>query len=371
MEKIHKAIGKIVNFFVKNPLFIAVLITWLLNQLLKRNPHLTEVVYSQGIYPKIALIVSSFSNLFPFSVNDLLYTLLVIILLLIIVLLMIKRIKPLKALHYIAKTFALVFILFYWFWGFNYFRDSVYERMGFKASPVNNSELNNSFQFILNEVVSNYKPSFELNFKKADSSIEESYQELANLLVLDFPNGHRRSKHILYSRYFAGASISGYFGPFCNEIQINKYLLPIQIPAILAHEKAHQFGITNEAEASFIAWLVCQNSSLTEVKYSANLFILMYFLREIRNEDYFETTIASIPPYIKDDIDTIRSHWAELRYPMINKIQSELYDWYLKGNNIPQGVDNYQGVVKLICDYRKTHDMTGRTTNSLNKIKVE
>jgi hypothetical protein len=182
---------------------------------------------------------------------------------------------------------------------------------------------------------------------------------------LDFPNGNRRPKYILYSRYFAGTSISGYFGPFCNEIQINKYLLPIQIPAILAHEKAHQFGITNEAEANFIGWLVCKNSSLPEVKYSANLFKLMYFLREIRNKEYFETTIATIPPYIINDIETIRTHWEELRYPTINKMQSKLYDWYLKGNNIPQGVDNYQGVVKLICDYRKINDGTDKTTDPL------
>jgi len=157
---------------------------------------------------------------------------------------------------------------------------------------------------------------------------------------------------MLYSRLVAGVGISGYFGPFFNEIHMNQLLMSVQYPVILAHEKAHQFGITSEAEASFYGWLVCNNCESYEIRYSANLYLLRYFLIQTKDKEQFNAFVSEIPEEILQDLRNVRGFWKEMTIPTINNVQSKMYDLYLKGNNISDGVKNYGGVVRLVCEYK-------------------
>ena len=127
------------------------------------------------------------------------------------------------------------------------------------------------------------------DYPSFDSLIERSYSENSHLLKINYPNGARRPKTMIFSSIFSKSGVSGYFGPFFNEIHLNRNLLPMDYPFVLAHEKAHQFGITSEAEANLYAFIICTNSEDQRLKYSAYQSLLLYFLKDAsKMKDYQE-----------------------------------------------------------------------------------
>jgi hypothetical protein len=205
-----------------------------------------------------------------------------------------------------------------------------------------------------------------LDMARIDSLVEASYQQLAPFLEIDYPAGVRRAKPITFSGFFAKATILGYYGPFFNEVQVNKHLLPIQYPLVLAHEKAHQLGITGEAEANFYAWLVCSNSPDRVLQYSASLYLLRYFLNEAYQLEAYPELVKQISEPVKADFQRIREHWLLLRDVTIDDYASKVNDAYLKTNKVEQGIDDYSGVVKYVMDFSTDSVANKRLQKLLN-----
>ena len=105
-------------------------------------PSVTEHIYSKGIYPYIAKVLHFLLGWIPFSVGDILYTLLIIG----IVVTVIKHYKklwtePLKTLDKIfSKTVRLIFVFFF-LWGFNYFRVPLKNSLGTSQQYTENQLL--------------------------------------------------------------------------------------------------------------------------------------------------------------------------------------------------------------------------------------
>lgn len=343
---------------LKNYLFWIVVLTWILTLYFKSNSVVCNAVYSNTLYPILASILSSISNLLPFSLNDILFSVVWIASLTLLGLVLIRKIKFKQFVIIGFKIAAYNYILFYWLWGFNYFRSDVHVRMNFDKIQIEDSVFNQMYFQILNVAKETYCKYDDFNNRKIDNELEEAYHNMSDQLNIAFPNGKRRGKRMLFSRLIAGAGISGYFGPFLNEIHMNQLLMPVQYPIILAHEKAHQFGITSEAEASFYGWLVCNNCKSAEIRYSANLYLLRYFLMQVKDEKQRKTFISEIPEEILADLKSLKLFWNEMHIPAINTVQSKMYDLYLKGNNISDGIKNYGGVVKLVCEYEMKNETT-------------
>lgn len=322
-----------------------------LTQLAWRFPAVTEKLYSRGIYPVIAAIFSNISRFAPFSLDDIFYVLLVAAFVVLIALLILRKIRFSTAGKIILNVFASVYILFYVLWGFNYFRNDIYNRLALKHRNANTKE----FVVQLRKLVENTNKSWctfdSWDPGKVDARIEASYKNLAPALRLKYPMGKRKAKSITASGFFAQAGISGYYGPFFNEVHVNNRILPIEYPFILAHEKAHQFGVTNEAEANFYAWLVCTNSKSKQLQYSANLHVLQYFLYQGYKLDEYDAIIAKLDKRVKKDLQKIRENWMSLRNEKIDEAASKVNDFYLKTNKIKEGVKEYSGVVKFVMDY--------------------
>jgi hypothetical protein len=330
--------------------FFAV-ITFGLTKLAYRFPAITERWYSQKLYSLIASIISPVSNLIPISLDDFFYFLLILILIVLVLLLIIRKISFSKAGKLMLNILATTYILFYVLWGFNYFREDLYQRLKLtKHEPSTKA-----FILQLTKLVNNTNKSW-CTFDNWDKeqvaiNIEKSYKTLAPALKINYPAGKRKAKSITVSRFFAQAGISGYYGPFFNEVHVNSYILPVEYPFILAHEKAHQFGITNEAEANFYAWLVCTSSKSKQLQYSANLHVLQYFLYQGYQLEEYPKIIAKLDKRVKKDLEKIRENWMSLRNEKIDEAASKVNDFYLKTNKIKDGVKEYSGVVKFVMDY--------------------
>ncbi len=273
---------------------IAAIFTYGITVLAFRFPSVTEKVYSQFVYPFIARLVSPFSNIFPFSIDDTFYILLIVTFLILLVLLIIKKISFAKAGKIILNVLAATYILFYLLWGFNYFREDLNTRLNLEQHEANTKAFITQLKNIVENTNKSWVSFENWNVESVDQNIEESFRKLAPVLKIKYPSGKRKPKSITVSRFFAQAGISGYYGPFFNEVHVNSYILPVEYPFILAHEKAHQFGITNEAEANFYAWLVCTKSNSKLLQYSANLHVLQYFLYQGYQLEEYPDIIAKL-----------------------------------------------------------------------------
>jgi hypothetical protein len=331
------------------PLFAV--FTFFLTELAARNPVWVEKYYTKGIYPVIATFLSHLSGLFPFSLGDLLYGFLMILPFIFILLLVFKRITWKFALKSVLNILALVYILFYFLWGFNYYRNDLNQRLEMPEQKPDTENFIRVFENLVEQVNASQTDFQKVSKTEIDSLVEASFEKWAPVLKLQYPLGKRRAKEITMSRFFAQAGISGYYGPFFNEVHINRHNLPLEYPFVLAHEKAHQLGITSEAEANFYAWVVCSQSNSKHLRYSANLALLRYFINHGSRLEAFSEIVARLDEPVVADLQKIRKHWLELRVEKINQAAGKVNDAYLKSNKIEQGIQDYTGVVKYVMDF--------------------
>ncbi len=320
-------------------------------EFLSVKPIFVEEYYSQTFYPFVAKVISNLSNSIPFSIDDIFYLLLILVPCVLVLLLLIRKISFSYAGKIVLNTLALVYILFYVLWGFNYYRPQLNERLGIASSPTNQQK----FLTVMEELIDQTNKlhcTFEDSDKNTiDSLIEDSYKNLATVLKIQYPMGFRTDKQITFSHFYAQSGITGYFGPFFNEVHVNKKVLPLEYPFVLAHEKAHQLGITSEAEANFYAWLVCSRSNSQHVQYSANLTLLRHFLNQAYKMKAYPKLLEKIDVPVKNDFNTISKHWAELRNEKMDRAASKVNDAYLKTNKIKGGIKDYRGVVKHVMNF--------------------
>ena len=330
---------------------VLAVLTFGITRLAIRFPSVTETLYSQKMYVFIAGIISPFSKIFPFSLDDIFYILILIGIMILMILLMIRKISFPTAGKFFLNILATIYILFYFLWGFNYFRQDIYQRLELTQHEPETDLFIEQLKYQI-ELTNQSWCSFEdFNLSEIDKDIEESYQTLSQTLKIKYPTGKRRAKKITASNFFAKAGISGYYGPFFNEVHVNRFILPIEYPFVLAHEKAHQFGISNEAEASFYAWLVCTKSPSKHLQYSANLNILRYFLNQGYQLEEYPEIIKNLDISVKKDLIRISENWKNLRNEKIDKVASKANDIYLKSNKIEKGIENYRGVLKFVMDF--------------------
>ncbi len=327
------------------------IITFFLTEYFARHPHLSETIYSQRTYPIIAKIISNLSFVFPFSLDDIFYVLLIISALLLLSLLIIRKISLKKTGKIILNTLTAIYFLFYFLWGFNYFREDLNNRLNLAEQEPDVNQLILQLETLIENTNNTLCTFEEFDKNEVDSLIEVSYKKLAFALKINYPAGKRKDKKITFSGFFAQAGISGYYGPFFNEVHVNTNVLAVEYPFVLAHEKAHQFGITSEAEANFYAWLVCTNSNSKQLQYSANLHILRFFIYQSYQLDGYPEIISRLDENAKNDFIRIRENWMNLRNEKVDKVASKVNDTYLKTNKVEKGIEDYKGVVKFVMDY--------------------
>ena len=340
---------------------------FLLTIVANRHPVLTEQLYSQKIYYRIAQVLSTISSVFPFSLDDVFYILLIIILLLLVLFVAIRKLSFKMAAKSLVVCIAWIYILFYTLWGFNYYRQDLNDRLGLKEQAPSKKEFVHQLEKLIESTNRTFVTFDNFNKFEIDSLIENSYKELASIIKIKYPAGNRKDKTITFSQLFAMAGISGYYGPFFNEVHVNSKVLPVEYPFVLAHEKAHQFGITSEAEANFYAWMVCTNSKSKQLQYSANMHVLRYFLFQAYRIEEYPEVVSKIDENVKMDFRRIRENWSTLRNEKVDKVASKVNDAYLKTNRVVKGIEDYKGVVKFIMDFSQDSIFKNR----VSKVTVQ
>lgn len=307
--------------------------------------------YARNVYPVISACLSAFSSLFPFSLEEPLVILLIGGMVLYPVVARRRGTAWKKVGLRWLEGIAWIYIWFYWGWGLNYFRTSIYTRAQVTPAAYDATLFSHFLATYAADLNQAYTPSQEADIQVMDRELRTFYIETATALGLTRPQSFQVPKYFTFTSLYSGVGVLGSMGPFWAEAQLNADLPPLQLPFTYAHEFSHLLGVSSEAEANYWAYHSCIRSSLPAVRYSGYFGILPYVLSNasaLLPEDAFRAWVQTIRPEVLEDYEQKRLYWHERYHPLIGKIQRTLYDGFLKGNRISSGRKNYAEVVGLL-----------------------
>jgi hypothetical protein len=146
--------------------------------------------------------------------------------------------------------------------------------------------------------------------------------------------------------------ILGIYTFFTGESNVNVHYPDYTLPMTVAHEFAHQRGISRENEANFIAFLVCIRADDPYVRYSGYVNMFEYVASALAKTnkqlllDVYEATDSRMYGEMRACTDFYYANRLEL----IGNISNFFNDNYLKSQGT-EGVVSYGMVVELCVAY--------------------
>jgi hypothetical protein len=334
IQKISDRIPKLKIF---SSIVLLFFILYILQQ--KSQPELVEKFYSIGIYPGIRNGLQFIFNNIPFSVGDLLYLLLSIAIL-ISVFKLIKtfffqkrRMNGARIVLNMIISLEVLILIFYLFWGLNYFRQPAAERLKLSGYEYSKEDLYKMTGILIDSANSIRS---KINPQKWPQTDKELYGESAKAIMTLAPPYDEaiypipEIKNSLIGTLMNYFGTAGYFNPFTGEAQINSGM-PIYLkPFVACHEVAHSMGYGAEDEANFIGFISASESDNAMLRYSAYYLAAQEFMFETGRLDtvVFQTLKSRISEAFLADLKNERAYWEEYK-GMTRRFSSIFYDNYL------------------------------------------
>lgn len=316
--------------------------------------------YARTVYPHVAGLLSALSGLVPFAVGDLFIALSLVGVASYPFYAHFARKKTwIRAWGGSAEYLAWVYVWFYAAWGLNYAQADFYERT--HIAPVRYTEAD--FRDFTRRYVSRLNESYTaLTAVDRDllcRDVVEGYRQIAPALGIHAPSGRRlpRVKTMLFSSLASRVGFKGSMGPFFCEFTVNGEVPPSEYPATYAHELSHLLGISNEGEANFYAYVVCTRSRVDAIRFSGYLSLLPHVLNNayrLLDSEAYAALCLDIRPEVMQLAQANQAFWQSRYNDFVGRIQSSLYEMYLKGNRIAEGQKSYSQVIGLLIAYEKS-----------------
>ena len=307
--------------------------------------------YALRLYPSLSYALSFLASAVPFSLDEVLVLAAVTGIVVGIPWARWKGVRWKRIGCMVGEAALWMYVWFYWGWGMNYFRDSLYVRAG--AAPAAYDEVRfcrflADYTQRLNDA---YVPSFSIGQVQIRDSLRTAFCRVPSCYGLSRPAAFQHPKRSCCNALYSGVGVLGYMGPFFVESHLNHDLLPQQYPFTYAHELSHLLGVSSEAEANYWAYRMCISSSDACIRWSGYFGLFGYVAVNARaalsDADYQEW-LQTVRPEVKSLYLEQRSYWHAKYSPLLGTLQETLYHFYLKGNNIPSGRKNYAEVVGLL-----------------------
>jgi hypothetical protein len=309
-------------------------------------PRLVEAWYSRGVYPAIQAFVTPFSNQVPFALLDGA----ALVLIAGLGFGFWRRARTAGLLPAITSSgvrvvtvTAVLFLLFLATWGLNYRRVPLHEQLDYDQGRITREAAIRLGGFAVAEVNALHTSAHgEDGLGPGLESAFGAAQRILGNARLAVPGVPKRS---LLERYFRAAAIDGMTDPFFLEVILNPDALSFERPFVLAHEWAHLAGYANEAEANFVAWLVCTQGDAM-ARYSGWLAIFEHVAASLPRADRALLT-SQLGAGPRHDLQRAAARYATAS-PVVRTAARDVYDTYLRANRVHEGVASYTAVVRLM-----------------------
>lgn len=315
--------------------------------------------YTAHVYPVVAHTLAPLSSLVPFAVGDVFIALSIAgVVACPIVALCSKRWRLRAVLLRVGEYLLWVYVWFYAAWGLNYAQPSIYRRLHMRPAEADTAAFRAFAERYADSLNATYtRAPAPVILRHTPTAVREGYGRLRNMGVNRPLGPGVRVKTMVFSRLSSMAGITGSMGPFFCEFTLNADVLPHAYPATYAHEYAHLLGIANEGEANFYSYVVCTRATNRAVRFSGYYQILFHVLHGVRTllgEQAYQGYLQRLRPEVVGLARADQRYWLARRSPLIDDVQTTLFDLYLRGNHVAGGTKSYQGVIAIIMAWEKT-----------------
>ncbi len=320
---------------IRSLIAVALIPQILIVNFLRNNPSYIDDYYVRIIFNNLIKINSFLFSKIEIPIGEIIY--IVIIILYIYLFVKVISFKLSDFLNLVAFS-SILYFLFYFLWGLNYFKPSLVDKLNIKSEYEFN---------VLDETIN--KVIFEINKESSFISKDINKSDIFNLINTNASN----IKKSIIPDIFLYQKVSGHYIPFTSEaIFVDKIPL-VDMPIVILHEQAHQSGYANEGEASFIAFSKAINNKEPYIRYSGYFYALINLLNEIskKNSDKLDDYITKLDEKVISDIKKVQNFWSKYSNSFLDKAQNYIYDLYLKSNNQEAGIMTYAEVSKYIIHY--------------------
>lgn len=254
---------------------------------------------------------------------------------------------------------ALVFF-FLFLWGFNYQRTPIFQQLNLQPKPLDAQQLIAEIE-LTQRLASMDRGRISqdtlaltelLEYSALEDLVRATMQENLEVLGLNF-SGRPRTKQFPPEGFMRRMGILGIYFPFTGESYLDPSLHALEKPFTIAHEMAHSYGVTDEGEAHFIAWVICTRSEEPILRYTAHLLLLRYQLRDYygMDPDGALCWMENLPRGIIQDLISIRES-AEAYPPIWLALSRKSNDLFLKSQGVKAGIKSYQQLPMLASAWR-------------------
>ncbi|RYD97854.1 MAG: DUF3810 domain-containing protein [Sphingobacteriales bacterium] len=296
-------------------------------------------------------------NVVPFSLGDILYSLLFLVLLISVIRLITylvrwrqKKAELRKLVLRSIVSLSAVYLLYFYSWGANYARNKIWQPTTDTAWSLEQlSALNDTLINALN-LLPDYDQT--LGLKETNVLVKNVYEGYWGKSVPDL-----QVKPSLFGNAMYYIGIQGYYNPLTGEAQFAQSLPVFMWGFVLAHEMAHQTGVAAEGEANFMAYVMCVKSRNESLKYSAYFNLLLYANRELSRKDAVLATqkLNLLKPEVVKDMEALKEMRG--KYKSIFKGTAlAIYNWMLQSQGQKKGLKSYSDISRLVYLWEQAHE---------------
>lgn len=351
---------------LRNGIALSIVPQILIISWLSGRPELVEKYYSTGLYPQISAFFRTLFGWIPFSVGEILYTLLILLGLRYLI----RNRKKIVAyklafLRDVVLVLSIFYFTFHLVWGLNYYREPVSRQFNIEAEAsledikalaealvVKTNQLQYQITGDSTEMVQIPYTRQEI-FEKTIANYDRLEEQLP-LLGYHRPS-IKKSSYSIMSSYMG---IGGYLNPFTNEAHVNKKTPLFRFPVVSGHEIGHQVGYSAENETNFIGYFVTVKNEDVYFQYSAYAYALSYCLSAIlRTEEQATRDLyQQLNPGVIKNYRELQEFHASYENPL-EPVFKSMFSTFLKANHQKDGIKSYGKVVNLLVGFHQKNPL--------------
>lgn len=161
------------------------------------------------------------------------------------------------------------------------------------------------------------------------------------------------AKSFLSSPLMTYTHISGIFGFFTGEANVNTNYPHFIITPSIAHESCHARGIAPENECNFLAAVILMESDDPYLRYCGASFVLDDFISACRRLDREKTNqvLEKLDPVFSRDMAAYSRFFDPYRDSTAAKVADKANSTYLKSLGQKEGTLSYSRIIRLTAAY--------------------
>ena len=325
--------------------------------------------YGFTIYPLLVNVFGRISDIFPFSLGEIIVISAVLLLFTGIIYFIVQLIRGkgkrkrflLSSAATLLTVLSTILFVFTYSCGINYHRKPFSAFSGLTVEKYSKEQVCEVLLYMISEV-NRLSESVELDEKKlcvVPDDITKRASAAMNKLSESYPalkSYYPDAKPVMLSELMCYGQIVGIFSSFSMEANYNTMDTTENMGHTICHELSHMSGFMREDEANFISYLACRDSGDTYLAYSGSFAAMIYLLNayypEASREEY--AFVYSLIPECAKIQNQERAVFWDKYDTDFGEAAEAINDVYLKINDQTDGTKSYGRVVDLlIADYYK------------------